>query len=261
MIEYVPGNSVVHRLNPLTKLVWLLSVMVLALSFTHYVYLLAVLASVILVALLGRVFGKLVSFFKGLIIFSLVILLLQILFNKSGPVVCYLLPGQYLAVHQQALQLGVAMGFRMMAIILSFLIFLSTTQYKDITLTLTEKLKLPYNYVFMFMTALRFVPVFLNEMKSVNQAQAARGWTVDGNNPLIKLKAYKSVAVPLVLISLLKAERLAMAMETRGYGSGRRTTYKKLQLERQDSLALTIIVSLSLLVLCARFRGYGIIQL
>lgn len=259
MIEYVSGNSSVHRLNPLSKLVWLLSVMVLALSFTHYVYLLAVLASVMLVALLGGVLNKLVPVFKGLMIFSLVMLLLQILFNKSGPVVCYLLPGQYLAVHQQAWQLGIAMGLRMMAIILSFLIFLATTQYKDITLTLTEKLKLPYNYVFMFMTALRFVPVFLNEMRLVNQAQAARGWTVDGNNLLIKLKAYAPVAVPLVLLSLHKAERLAMAMETRGYGSGPRTTYKQMKLELTDKLVLIIILVLSILILCARFKGYGVI--
>lgn len=259
MIEYVPSNSSVHRLNPLSKLVWLLSVMVLALAFTHYVYLLAVLASVILVALLGGVFGKLVPVFRGLMIFSLVMLFLQILFNKSGPVMCYLFAGQYLAVHQQAWQLGIAMGLRMMAIILSFLIFLATTQYKDITLTLTEKLKLPYSYVFMFMTALRFVPVFLNEMKLVNQAQAARGWTVDGNNLLIKLKAYSPVAVPLVLISLHKAERLAMAMETRGYGSGPRSTYKKLKLELTDKLVLMSIIMLSILILCARFKGYGVI--
>lgn len=259
MTEYVPGNSAIHLLNPLGKLVWLLAVMVLALSFTHYVYLLVVLASVMLVALLAGVIRKLVPVFKGLIFFSLVMLLLQIIFNKSGPVLYYLLPGQHLAVHQEAWLLGIAMGLRMMAIILSFLVFLATSQYKDITVTLTEKLKLPYNYVFMFMTALRFVPVFLNEMKLVNQAQAARGCTVDGNNLLVKLKAYIPVAVPLVLISLHKADRLAMAMETRGYGSGPRTTYQTLNLQSTDKLLLVTIIIITLLVLIARFKGYGVI--
>lgn len=259
VIEYVYRESMIHDLNPLSKLAWALGVMVLALTFNDVYYLLALLSTVVAVALLGKVLKDLASVFKGLTVFAGILVFLQVLFFQGGEVLFYLLPGQLLPVTGEALYLGLAMGVRMMAVVLSFLIFLATTQFKDIILVLTEKLKLPYDYVFMFMTALRFVPTFMAEAVQIRYAQQVRGCPVDSGNPLQKIKAYVTVALPLVLISLKKAERLAIAMETRGYGSGSRTYYKEPALTKLDMLVVLLILALIMLALFLRIQGYGVV--
>lgn len=152
------------------------------------------------------------------------------------------------------------MGLRMITVVLSFLIFLSTTQFKDILLVLTEKLRLPYDYVFMFMTALRFVPTFLDEAVQVRYAQQVRGCPVDSGNPWQKLKAYQAVALPLVLVSLKKAERLAIAMETRGFGCGKRTYYQEPVLTKLDTLVMVMVIATVILAITFRLQGYGIVH-
>ncbi|SHF01740.1 energy-coupling factor transporter transmembrane component T family protein [Desulforamulus putei] len=261
VIEYVYRESVVHSLNPLSKLAWALGVMFLALAFNNVYYLLTLLSTVVAVALLGKVLKDLATVFKGLTVFAGILVLLQVIFFQGEEVLFYLLPGHILPVTGEALYMGLAMAVRMMAVVLSFIIFLATTQYKDIILVLTEKLKLPYDYVFMFMTALRFVPTFMAEAVQVRYAQQVRGCPVDSGNPLQKIKAYATVALPLVLISLKKAERLAIAMETRGYGSGIRTYYKEPAITKLDMMVILSTLIFIVLALFLRMQGYGVVQL
>lgn len=256
IVDYYPCNSIIHRLNPLTKMIWLIAVMVVALTFNNGIYLLLLLGSVVAVAAAAKVLPKLLPMFKGLLLFSLMMILLQVLFLKQGDILIYLLPGKKLPVYSEAVYLGMAMSIRMMAIVLSFLVFLATTQYKDIILTMHRQLKLPYDYVFMFMTALRFIPAFLTEIKLVREAQATRGCLVDGNNPVIKIKSYGAVAVPLVLISLQKAEQLAMAMETRGYGSGQRTQYQEMLITAKDWLFIMLTIILTIAAIAFKISGH-----
>lgn len=245
VVEYIYRDSLIHRLNPLSKLAWALGVMVLALTFNHPYFLLGLLVSVGMVGLMGGVLKDLMFVMKGLSIFAVILVLLQVLFYQ----------GEY----REALTLGLAMGLRMMTVVLSFLIFLSTTQYKDIILVLTEKLKLPYDYVFMFMTSLRFVPTFLNEAVQVGYAQQVRGCPIDSGNPLRKLKAYIAVALPLVLISLKKAERLAIAMETRGFGCSNRTYFKEPIIRPVDYVVISLVVVLIVAAVTLRFKGLGVL--
>ena len=246
VIEYIYRDSIIHQLNPLSKLAWALGVMVLALTFNDPYYLLALLISVGLVGLTGRVMKDLSGVMKGLSIFALILVLLQVVF--------------YHGAYREAVTLGIAMGLRMMTVVLSFLVFLSTTQYKDIILVLTEKMKLPYDYVFMFMTSLRFVPTFLNEAIQVGYAQQVRGCPIDSGNPWRKMKAYIAVALPLVLISLKNAERLAIAMETRGYGSNNRTYYKEPIISTLDYFVIFLVVVLIIGAIILRCNGLGVLH-
>lgn len=258
-VEYISKNSPVHRLNALTKIVWALVVLVAALMFNDYRYLLALLASVLMVTLVARVLGDLRPAALGLFIFALILLLIQSLFYNEGRILFYLIPGaNYIAVTDKGLLSGIAMAARMMTLVLSFMVFLTTTRTQEIVLTLVEKLKIPYDYAFMFMTALRFIPTFLGEVRQVSQAQQARGHALEGFNPIKKIKAYAPVTVPLVLISLNKAEYLAMAMETRGYGGGPRTYLREPRMGNSDYCMIILLFLFFVLVVSLRWAGYGI---
>jgi energy-coupling factor transport system permease protein len=86
------------------------------------------------------------------------------LFYDQGNVLFHIIPFyDKLPVTDYGLLTGVAMAARMMAIVLSFLVLLSTTRIQDLVFTMVEKFKVPYDYAFMFMTALRFIPTFLGK--------------------------------------------------------------------------------------------------
>ena len=195
----------------------------------------------------------------GLTVFALILLLIQALFTARARCCFYLVPvSNRLAVTGPGLLSGIAMAARMMALVLSFLIFLATTRTRDIVLTLVEKLKVPYDYAFMFMTALRFIPAFFSEVRQVSEAQQARAYAVEGWNPVKKIRAYAPVAVPLVLLSLNKADQLAMAMETRGYSGGRRTCLREAKMGVAD-YGLSVLLALLLVgSAAARLAGYGL---
>lgn len=258
-VEYIPVNSLVHRLNAVTKMLWALTILVCGLIFNDYRYLLALLASVLVVACAGRLIKNLLPVSVGLSVFALILLLIQALFYDQGNLLFYIIPGyNKLPVTDYGLLSGVAMAARMMTIVLSFLVLLSTTRIQDLVFTLVEKFKVPYDYAFMFMTALRFIPTFLGEVRQVSEAQQARGYALEGFNPIKKIRSYAPVTVPLVLISLNKAENLALAMETRGYSGGRRTYLKKPGVTGSDYFFVAALFLLLIFSIAVRVRGYGV---
>ncbi len=258
LIEYLPKDSPVHRLNALTKFFWALFTLGFGLLFNDYRYLLALLASVLLVAALARVLQNLLPVISGLTVFAAMLFLIQTLFYNQGQVLFYLIPGvDWVPVTFQGLLSGLAMAARMMTIILSFLVFLATTRTQDIVLTLVEKFKIPYDYAFMFLTALRFIPSFLNEVKMVSAAQQARGHAIEGINPFKKIKSYAPVMIPLVLLSINKAENIAMAMETKGYCGGHRTSLRETKMKHADYLLTAALILLLVSSAAARAAGYG----
>lgn len=257
-VEYIAKDSLVHQMNTLTKLVWALLVMTGGLLFSDYRYLVTLFGSVLLVAVVARVLKDLLPVIAGLSVFALILMLLQMLLFNEGEKIFFLIPViNVLPVTDQGLFSGLAMSFRMLTLVFSFLVVMTTTQTRDIILTLVEKIKVPYDYAFMFMTALRFVPTFMGEVKKITEAQQARGFALEGWNPIKKIKAYAPVAVPLVLISLNKAENLAMAMETRGYGSGPRTYLREPKMHMLDYVLMVVMVLLFVAMAAARMSGHG----
>lgn len=257
-VEYISVNSPVHRLNAVTKMLWALVILVCGLMFNDYRYLLALLASVLIMACAAGIIKNLLPVSVGLSVFALVLLLIQALFYDQGNVLFHIIPFyDKLPVTDYGLLTGVAMAARMMAIVLSFLVLLSSTRIQDLVFTMVEKLKVPYDYAFMFMTAMRFIPTFLGEVRQVSEAQQARGHAVEGFNPVKKIRSYAPVAVPLVLVSLNKAENLALAMETRGYSGGRRTYLKKPGVTGSDYIFGAVLLLLLTCGIAARVGGYG----
>lgn len=113
-------------------------------------------------------------------------------------------------------------AFRMMDMTLLFIYLLGTTRLQDLTASMVQQLKIPYEYAFMFTAGLRFIPDFLEENRAVAEAQACRGLVMKGNF-FKKIHRYMSIVKPLMLRSLGRSETMALSLELRGFGSGDRT--------------------------------------
>jgi energy-coupling factor transport system permease protein len=263
MIEYLYKDSPIHRLHPLTKLGFAAAVMIMAMLFTHPLYLLTIIALVMILSFIGKILKASVGYLVTMAFFAAIVLVLQCLFVNKGHVYFTLIPagwplvGGWLPVSRGGLLFGTAMALRVMAIVSVFPLIITTTQPRDIVMSLVETLKVPYDYAFMFTTALRFIPVIISEVTMIYQAQLSRAYAVEGWNPFKKIKAFAPIAFPIVFIAIEKADRLGLSMELRGYGSGKRTHLRKLAVTPLDWLFLVSMILVLSLAIWMRVQGMG----
>ena len=106
-------------------------------------------------------------------------------------------------------------------------------------------LHIPYRYAFTFTTALRFVPVFSQEMNAIMEAQTARGVEYDTKNPIRKLQLMLPLCVPLLVSSVGKTDATALAAEQRGfYLRTRESSYKRYPMVGRDVVVLVACAAL-----------------
>jgi energy-coupling factor transport system permease protein len=267
MLEYIHQDSLIHKLHPLTKLFWAVVVMVISLIFNNPWYLTIIILTVVIVGFIGKVGKETLVYLSALILIASFVFFFQILFRPEGDLLFTVFPaswpivGGWLPVTDMGLRYGFAMSLRMMALVSVLPVILTTTQPRDIVMALVEDLHVPYDYAFMFTTALRFMPVILSEVSTISQAQRSRAYATEGWNPLRKLQAFAPIAMPIVFIAIEKADRLGLCMELRGYGSPNRTYLRQLSLTLMDWGAMAFMILVVILSFIASTQGYGRIEL
>lgn len=139
---------------------------------------------------------------------------------------------------------------KMIAMTLVFFILLATTRMQDLSAALVMQCHVPYEYAFMLTAALRFIPDFLAESKAIQEAQACRGYTPQGNL-IHRFFSYMAIIKPLVLKAVTRSETMALSLELRGFGSQKvRSFGNKVTLSIPDyALLLSMITLTSYLVI------------
>lgn len=252
--NYIQRDSAIHGLNPLTKLFWSVVLMTLSFIFRNPLVLAVLFLSIIWVAHQAKILKEMFPVFKGLLYFAGFFLLFQIFFIPEGNTI-FAVPGtNWFRITDQGLIVSLGLGARLMVIAASFPVLLATTQVKDLVVVLVEKIKIPYTYAFMFITSLRFIPTFMNEMEQIIQAQCSRAHRLDSRNFITKFLSICPLAIPLMITSVKKAERLAISMETRGFGCGKRTYLRQIGFKSADLVVCGAlgIVAIAGLVLSAK---------
>lgn len=216
---YVNNDSKLHRMHPLVKLLLLISFSIsvfVAPSWQSGTILLASLLFAYRLASLGLGF-----FFRKLrfiLFFAFFILIVQILAVKEGLLIWQLSLGALtLSVWSEGLLGGVGMMLRFVNIISSSYLFIATTDPNRLAYSLMQ-IGLPYRFGFMLITALRFIPVFQQELEQVKNAQMAKGIDLEGLSPRQLIRAARYLLVPLVISSLSKVDSLSNSMEGRAFG-------------------------------------------
>ncbi len=239
--QYYPVDSLLHRLDPRTKLFGTL-VYIVTLFFADHV--LAYAAAGVFLVLAIRLSHVPVKFMvRGLkaIVF---LLLISVSFNL------FLTPGTpifqigFLKMTWEGLVIAVSMAVRLVLLVLGSTLLTLTTTPNQLTdglersLGFLRKIKVPVHEVAMMMSiALRFIPILIEETDKIMKAQMARGADFESGGLIKKAKAMVPLLVPLFISAFRRATDLAMAMEARCYRGGEgRTKMKPLRYERRDRL-------------------------
>jgi energy-coupling factor transport system permease protein len=202
------------------------------------VFLLALLALSIGLGFLGGIRKKTLALTWALVRVSAFLFVLQVLFIRTGTPV-------FLFVTDEGLITAFRVVLRLMDATMPLALMLALTRMNDLANALVKVVRLPYRYAFTLTTALRFIPVFTDEMSAIMESQTARGVDFDTKNPLRKLGLMMPLCVPLLITSVGRTGQAAMAAEVRGfYLRDRHSGSKEYPFKARDGVALLAMLAL-----------------
>jgi len=242
--QFFPGNTIVHRLDPRTKLLLMIAyitALFMAKGYIAYLFLLVILVICITISKI-----KPAAVFKGLrpvFIIIFITVFLNIFFNRGETV---LFQYRAIVITQEGLLTAVFMAARFMMLIISTFMLTYTTS--PITLTdglermlgPLKKIKVPvHEFAMMMSIALRMIPTLIEETDKIMSAQKSRGADFETGGLIKRAKAILPLIIPLFISAFRRADELATAMLSRCYHGGEgRTKMKILHFTGKDFVAM-----------------------
>lgn len=246
--QYYPQESVIHRLDPRTKLfgtlVFIVSLFVND-SFAGYAYVLLFFA---LVVKKSRV--PVSYMLKGLkpVIAVIIISVCLNLFMTDGHV---LVQAGRLKITAEGIEKAVFYGIRIVYLMLGTSVMTLCTTPTSLTDGLEKALgflkiiHIPVHDIAMMMSiALRFIPILTEELDKIMKAQMSRGADFESGGMIKKARNMVPLLVPLLISAFRRAGDLAMAMDARCYNSGaNRTKLHPLKYRKNDRCAYAVLLA------------------
>ena len=252
--QYYPVDSWVHRLDPRTKILLTIGIMVAVFMVHSLAGYAVVLAFIWLISRLSKVpFKMLARGVKALRIILVLTFVLNLFFTTSGTV---LVQWAFITITREGLTQAVHYSLRLVFLVVgTSLLTLTTSPIAlsdgiELLLSPLKRVHFPAHELAMMMSiALRFIPTLLEEADKIMKAQMARGADFETGNLIARAKAMVPLLVPLFVSAFRRAGDLAMAMEARCYHGGEnRTRLRVLKITRNDFLAAAGVAGLILLI-------------
>ncbi|MBQ3072405.1 MAG: energy-coupling factor transporter transmembrane protein EcfT [Oscillospiraceae bacterium] len=259
--QYFPGNSILHRLDPRTKLLATVIYIVALFLAKWYISYGIMLAFLLLCIGLSRVApGTILRSMKPLLFVILLTGILNMFYTTGDPLVSFWI----FTITKQGLQNAGFMVLRIAMLVVGTFLLTYTTSPMDLTdgmerlLRPLSKLRFPVHELSMMMSiALRFIPTLATETDKIISAQKARGADFESGSLIRRAKALIPILVPLFIGAFRRADELATAMECRCYcGGAGRTKLRVLRWEGRDlaaGLALLLLLGAVIALRCFGF--------
>ena len=248
--RYIPGNSMIHRLDPRSKLLAMFAFLLLIFWANNLITNVLIIAFVFAMVVLSQI--RLSFFINGLKPMIGIILFttfFQVFFTPGASV---LWEFWIFKVSIEGLQQALIIFIRFVLIIFfSTLLTLTTTPLSladgiESGLAPLKRLKVPVHEIgLMLSMSLRFVPTLMDDTTRIMNAQRARGVDFNEGNLIQKVESVIPILIPLFASSFKRADALATAMEARGYQGGEgRTKYRVLEWKLPDTCAVIVMILL-----------------
>lgn len=230
-VEQITQPSPFRRLDVRVKLFVMLVVSTLIFVWENVLLMGALFLVVVAVALSAHVSVRyLRALFSIMVPFLLVLTLIHGLFNPLRETVIVAVPasvpliGGRVALYWEGLVFGLMVSFRLLAPLLILPVIVMTTDVNTLMLGLV-RLRVPYKVAYIFSIALRFVPLMFAEVAAIQEAQRLRGLAIEKMGFVRRIPLFARLTVPLILGSLLKAQTLEMALQSKAFSGQRDRTF------------------------------------
>ena len=241
-LEYVPGDSLLHRLNPVAKLVFAIVFAIACFCTGNLVFLCAMLAFGVALAASCGLVKQTVGLMKAVLVFSLILAVLLVLTTPAGERLVDL-PWGYIGTG--SLLAAAATVVRLEAAAIPLFLTFYVTKISDMSNAVVKVLHVPYKYAFTFASTVHFIPVFMNDMKGIMEAQTARGVEFDVGGIANKVRLMVPLCVPLLVSSVRKTNSAAIAAEVRGFNLRTRASgFKQYPITASDAAVMLLALAL-----------------
>ena len=261
--QFFPGESFIHKLDPRSKLILTVILIVEIFLCKNFYNLALMLVCSIAFVLISRISFKVIL--KGLRTVFIIILftcILQLFYNNNGDV---WLEWWKIKITSGGVYTAIFMAVRIFALILTSSLLTYTTSPTMLTdgmervFSPLKLIHVPVGTLAMMMTiALRFIPTLIEEIGKIMNAQKARGADLETGGVVKRAKALVPIFVPLFVNSFRRAYELAFAMECRCYtGDNNRTRMRVMKLTWRDwvSIVFTAATLAGIIVLNIFFEA------
>ena len=248
--QYFPMDSVVHKLDPRMKLLFVTSFIVMVFLSNNFISLAFCFGITALVIAISKI--PLKSVLKGLkpiILIVVITSILQIAYVDSGIV---LIDVWKIKITSGGVLTAVFMALRISLLIVMSTMLTYTTSPTSLTNGLDrifapfKKIGLDFHTITMIMTiALRFIPTLIEEVDKIMSAQKSRGANFEQGSIIKRAKALIPLFIPLLFNSIRRAYELANAMTCRCYNGGKgKTTMNALKFTKSDYFSYVVMLLL-----------------
>lgn len=247
--RYVVGNSLIHRLDPRTKLISCTLIITAVLINYRWYFLILYTLLITIAIFLSGIKPKLIFLSLRKIRYLLLLTFIFQAILTTGEPLLYI--GR-LIVTREGIALGIGTIFRLLIFYLcSNLLIMTTSTIKlaaglESLMSPLTYLKIPvHHFTMIISTSLRFIPTFIEEASIITKAQKSRGAQFSSPNFITRLKSNLALMIPLLAASMQRAEDLAMAMESRCYtGHPNQTRISKLEFQKKDALLISVMLAM-----------------
>lgn len=251
---YLPQDTWVHRLHPQAKGGGLLLYFLCVLLLSHPLWLL--LPAIVLSAVVasGRLWAAFTKVAPLLGVLFVATVLMWALVYGGGEAWFEL---GFLSVSKSGLIFGFAMAMRLCLMVAAGIAYLAATRVEETTWSLRRS-GIPYRAAFALGLSFRLLPLFLAQARRIREAQMARGLDLESGGLLRRARSHLPLIVPVLLSAMRRVDRLAVALECRGFGSdGETTSYHEYRFGPFDVLWVCGAAGLLALEVWLRWQGLG----
>ncbi len=222
-LRYVDNGSLFTRIDALSKLIWVISVIVITFQLQSNMARGIMLGLLVIVTVfLARVpFRSVWQAMPIILIMGTLLFVVNLFTTKSTTFIT--IAG--ITLGQEGFDRGLELFLRITIMVLASFIFIWTTDIRDL-MTGLVRIGMPYRYAFAIFLALRFLPIVQQEVDAVKAAHAIRGRA--SNSPIRhRFRLWQRYMFTVIVNSLRKAESTALAIESRGFGAFPKRTFVK----------------------------------
>ena len=243
IIDYRPGDSFMHKMDPRVKILALLCMSIIVFVCENLFVVCAMCITFIIMWNICKLpWNDLRKILKVVTAMMAFIIVLQVIFYGDPDTAHWIVrcPDDWAVIGGMGLKwdglwFGILLAIRFYALIILLPMVVKTTRMDLFSLALI-KLKMSYKVAYMATTALNMIPTFSDEIQVIEEAQKMRGQTVFEEGGIwAKVKGWVSLVVPLVIGAMRRAQQMGVAMDTRAFGAyPTRTCISDLKMQKSD---------------------------
>ncbi|MFU0790573.1 MAG: energy-coupling factor transporter transmembrane protein EcfT [Virgibacillus proomii] len=252
-------RTLLNDINPSIKAITvIITVCLLTFFFDPFTPLVYCLLTILITFLFGKVAWRLyIIYFLVVCLLSVGMLWTTLAFSNEASNPEITTTFLFWELPKENVTVALSLTLRMLAFAALSFMFIFTTNMVHFILSLMQQCKLPPKLAYGILAGFRFLPLMKEELWQIRAAHRVRG-ADRGSGIRNTIQQYKRYAIPLLAGAILKAERTAIAMESKGFsGEKNRTFYRQFTVSWVDWLFLiSMLLLLGIIVAISMKLGY-----